>query len=352
MSEAALSDLVDAARRPGARPLAASLLPAPRLAEGLARVERLLQAAARQAPDEPGAAARMLLDAGGKRLRPLLTLLSARAAACGGRARGRVALAVSAELLHAATLLHDDVLDDGLTRRGQPAPRVLYGNAVSVLAGDWLLTKALELALRSRVPGAPALLVQTLRRLVEGEALQLRLRGDASFSPGDALRVARLKTGALFGFCGEAGAATARAPEHIRAALRTFGERCGVAFQIADDLLDLEGDARTLGKAVLADVTEGKASLPVALALEAEPRLRGELRALLDARLEAGEADAGQGRARLLAERIARTGALAAARRIAERERDLAVAALEVLAPSGATGLLCRLGGALLDRTH
>jgi octaprenyl-diphosphate synthase len=254
--------------------------------------------------------------------------------------------------MHAATLLHDDVIDDGLTRRGHPAPRVLYGNAVSVLAGDWLLTSALDLAVRSRVPEAPSLLVQALRRLVEGEALQLRLRGDAAFVPNDALRVARLKTGALFGYCGEAGAVCAGAPERVRAALRTFGERCGVAFQIADDLLDFEADAVTLGKAVLADVAEGKASLPVAIALEKEPPLRDELRALLAARLESPDPGALEDRAHSLAGRIARTGALAAARRVAERERDLAVAALDALAPSSAAALLRRLGAALLDRTH
>src|SRR5436309_10966386 len=136
----------------------------------------LLQAALR-GPRELAPAAVHLLRAGGKRVRPLLVLLSARAAAPGRRGRGRVALALVAELVHSATLLHDDVIDDGLTRRGLPAPRVAYGNGVSVLAGDWLLAASLELALRSRAPGAVEALVRTLRILVEGEARQPGLRG-------------------------------------------------------------------------------------------------------------------------------------------------------------------------------
>src|SRR5207248_424193 len=154
----------------------------------------------------------------GERARPRLTRLAARAAAPGRRARGRVALALVAGLVHSATLLHDDVIDDGLTRRGQPAPRVAYGNAVSVLSGDWLLAASLELTLRSRVPAAMPALVRTLRTLVEGEARQLALRGRTDFSAEDALFVAAKKTGSLFAFCGEAGALAAarRAAEKER----------------------------------------------------------------------------------------------------------------------------------------
>src|SRR5207245_566274 len=206
LTSAGLQDLVEAAARPEARPSAAQLLPVTAAAEGLSRLERLLVDAARRGPRELGPAAEALLRSGGKRVRPLLTLLSARAAAPGRRSRGRVALAVVAELVHSASLLHDDVIDDGLTRRGLPAPRVRYGNSVSVIAGDWLLTASLTLAQRSRVPGAVEALVRALHALVEGEALQLRLRGSTAFTVAEALQVARGKTGSLFAFCGEAGA--------------------------------------------------------------------------------------------------------------------------------------------------
>src|SRR2546423_13416932 len=136
LSTAGLSELHQAAASPLARPSAARLLPTARALEGIGRLEGLLLDAARRAPSELAGAAADLLKAGGKRVRPLLVLLAARAAAPGRRARGRVKLALTAELVHSATLLHDDVIDDRLTRRGLPPPRIAYGNGVSVLAGD------------------------------------------------------------------------------------------------------------------------------------------------------------------------------------------------------------------------
>lgn len=360
LGSAGLLDLRDAAGRPEARPQASQLLPGLLLAEGVPRLERLLLAAARSGPHDLGPAAAQLMGAGGKRVRPLLTLLSARAARPGHRAPGRVALALSAELVHSATLLHDDVIDDGLTRRGLPAPRVAFGNGVSVLSGDWLLATSLDLALRSRVPGALEALVRTLRELVTGEARQLSLRGRTDFAPEDALSVGRLKTGSLFAYCGEAGALAARAGPEVAAALREFGGRAGTAFQISDDLLDFEADAQTLGKAVLADAAEGKPSLPLAIALQRLPALREELSTLLAAarRVEElqredkarEEPELLRARARAFAERLAHTGALGAARRIAEGERDAALAALSPLPQSPTRELLAQVAWLLLER--
>jgi len=254
-------------------------------------------------------------------------------------------------MVHSATLLHDDVIDDGLTRRGLPAPRVAYGNGVSVIAGDWLLAASLDLALRANAPGALEALVRTLRQLVEGEARQIALRGKTEFSSDDALQIAYLKTGSLFAFCGEAGAMAARAPQEVTAALRDFGMRAGTTFQIADDLLDFESDAATLGKAVLADVTEGKPSLPLAIALKRLPPLREEMAALLKPEPEATE-DEVRARVRVFAARLSRTGALGAARRIAEKERDAALAALEPVPQSPTRELLAHVARALLSRSH
>src|SRR5437762_3869181 len=351
LTSAGLSDLVEAAARPEARPSAAQLLPVTAAAEGLARLERLLVGAARRGPRELAPAAEALVRSGGKRIRPLLTLLAARAAAPARRSRGRVALAVVAELVHSATLLHDDVIDDGLTRRGMPAPRVAYGNGVSVLAGDWLLAASLELALRADSPGALEALVRTLRQLVEGEARQIALRGKTDFTSDDALQIAHLKTGSLFAFCCEAVALASRAPVAVVAALRHFGIRAGSAFQIADDLLDFESDAATLGKAVLADVTEGKPSLPLAIALKRLPPLREELAELLKGPPETTE-DEVRARVRAFAGRLSRTGALGAARRIAEKERDAALAALERVPHSPTRELLAQVARDLLSRSH
>jgi len=346
-----LAELHEAAASPQARPSAAQLLPVAQSAEGIPRLERLLLAAARRAPRELAGAAADLVRAGGKRVRPLLLLLSARAAMPGRRARGRVPLALVAEMVHSATLLHDDVIDDGLTRRGLPAPRVAYGNGVSVIAGDWLLAASLELALRADSPGALEALVRTLRQLVEGEARQIALRGKTDFTSDDALQIAHLKTGSLFAFCGEAGALAARAPLGVVTALRDFGMRAGSAFQIADDLLDFESDAATLGKAVLADVTEGKPSLPLAIALKRLPPLRQEMAELLGAAPETPE-DELRARVRVFAARLSRTGALGAARRIAEKERDAALAALERVPHSPTRELLAQVARALLSRSH
>src|SRR5713226_8947945 len=317
LTSAGLSDLVEAAARPEARPSAAQLLPVTAAAEGLPRRKGLLAGAARR----------------------------------GRRARGRVALAVVAELVHSATLLHDDVIDDGLTRRGMPAPRVAYGNGVSVLAGDWLLAASLDLALRSRASGAMEALVRTLRTLVEGEARQLALRGRTDFTLEDALTIAAKKTGSLFAWCGEAGALAARAAPAVVAALREFGQRAGSAFQIADDLLDFEADASTLGKAVLADVAEGKPSLPLAIALKRLPVLREEMGKLLVAQgAEAEELQ--QARVRAFAVKLNRTGALGAARRIAERERDAALEALGPVPQSPTRNLLAQVAQVLLSRSR
>lgn len=348
LASAGLTELQEAAARPEARPSAAQLLPGAQALEGIPRLERMLLAAALRAPRELSGAAADLIKAGGKRVRPLLVLLSARAAAPGRRARGRIALALVAELVHSATLLHDDVIDDGLTRRGLPAPRIAYGNGVSVLAGDWLLTASLELALRSRAPGAVESLVRTLRRLVEGEARQLALRGSTSFTSDDALQIAHLKTGSLFAFCGEAGALAAGAPEPVRAALHDFGLRAGSAFQIADDLLDFEADAATLGKAVLADVAEGKPSLPLAIALKRLPPLREEMAELLRGLPE----DEMRTRTRAFATRLSRTGALGAARRIAEKERDASLAALSRIPDSPTRELLAQVARSLVSRSR
>ena len=351
LTSAGLSDLIEAAARPEAHPSASQLLPVTAAAEGLHRLERLLVSAARAGPRDLGPAAEALLRSGGKRVRPLLTLLAARAAMPDRRSRGRVALAVVAELVHSATLLHDDVIDDGLTRRGLPAPRVAYGNGVSVLAGDWLLAASLDLALRSRTPGAMEALVRTLRTLVEGEARQLALRGRTDFTQDDAIAIAAKKTGSLFGWCGEAGALAARARPAVVESLREFGQRAGCAFQIADDLLDFEADAATLGKAVLADVAEGKPSLPLAIALKRLPVLREDMRKLLSAEDSESE-EMRRARVRAFAVKLNRTGALGAARRIAERERDAALAALEAVPQSATRDLLAQVAQLLLSRSR
>ncbi len=289
-------------------------------------VENGLPALADGGPGLAGRAARHLVGAGGKRVRPLLVILAARAAGVPGEsvdARASVTkLAQAAELVHAATLLHDDVLDDGRTRRGMPAARVLWGNAASVLGGDFLLIRALELTAATGVVGALGDLLAAIGRMIDGEALQLEHRGRSDLDADGYLSVVDGKTASLFAWCGRAGARLAASDAATGDALGAYGLHLGRAFQIVDDVLDVEGDPRALGKSVLSDVREGKLTLPVLFALEREPSLR----AVLDACVAADADDAGD-----VAAAVTRTGAAQAARARAREETARAVAALEGL---------------------
>lgn len=304
----------------------------------MSEVEAALPDVAGAGPGAAGLAARHLVGAGGKRVRPLLVILAARAAAAGrdgkethgdGKDFAKDAvivarLAQAAELVHAATLLHDDVLDDGVTRRGLPAARVLWGNAASVLGGDFLLVRALELTSSTNVPGALTELLQAIGRMIDGEALQLEHRGRSDLDARSYLEVVDGKTASLFAWCGRAGARLADA-SHALDALGAYGLHLGRAFQMVDDVLDVEGDPRALGKSVMSDLREGKLTLPVLIALEREP----ELRARLDACCAAGSDEAAG-----IAEAVSRSGAAHAARAAAQRETERAVAALASMPPS------------------
>jgi octaprenyl-diphosphate synthase len=323
-----LSQLEQSALR-GVRPerAQAALADVPALAETLGALEAELSRATEDAEARLQAAARHLVSAGGKRIRPMVTLLAC--GACGGDMRSAVPYAVAAELTHSATLLHDDVIDDGPVRRGQPASRVIWGNAVSVLSGDWLLTRALEVV--SREPGRSAALpslLATMRRLVEGEVLQLSLRGSFAASEKDYLDVVVGKTASLFGWAAAAGAWAAERNGPLPEALSRFGEGVGIAFQLVDDALDYAADPALLGKRLGTDLIEGKATLPLIRACEAEPRLRDRLSALVDGR-EDGEAVASD-----VIGVVKRVGGVEDARALAREHTMKALAALEEI-PDG-----------------
>jgi octaprenyl-diphosphate synthase len=318
-----LSQLVQSAVR-GVRPekAQAALAEVPRLAEELLSLERELTRATADAEVRLGDAARHLVGSGGKRIRPTVALLAC--GACGGELAKSIPFAVAAELTHSATLLHDDVIDDGAQRRGRPASRVLWGNAVSVLSGDWLLTRALEIVAGhpARSAALPALLA-TMRRLVEGEVLQLSLRGHFQASEQDYFDVVNGKTASLFGWCAAAGAWAAGARGELPTALARFGERIGTAFQLVDDALDYAADPAKLGKRLGTDLAEGKATLPLIRACAAEPGLRQKLASLMDG------TESPEGVAREVIDSVQRTGGIDAARAIARQYTGEAMAALE-----------------------
>jgi octaprenyl-diphosphate synthase len=221
-------------------------------------------------------AVRRMLDAGGKRIRPRFTLLGAEAV--GGRAEDHLRLAAFMELIHVATLIHDDVVDNAETRRGVNATAVDFGNRISVLAGDYLFAWIFKNVTADYAAPIPHILSATLADLTDGEVLQLRALSDLDTTLGDYVEIASKKTAALFAASAECGALAAGGSPFAVKALRDFGTAYGIAFQMRDDLLDLTADEATLGKPVGNDLRERKMTIPLILALAANDRdFRGDV---------------------------------------------------------------------------
>lgn len=207
--------------------------------------------------------ARHLIDSGGKRIRPMLTIASARM--CGYEGTGHVTLAASVEFMHTATLLHDDVVDESDLRRGKTAARILWGNEASVLVGDFLLGQAFKMMVDVGSMGALRILSNAAAVIAEGEVMQLAASKNMATTEDDYLAVINAKTAALFSAAAEVGAVVAERPQQEHAALRSFGRNLGLAFQLVDDALDYSGEQAKLGKTVGDDFREGKITLPIVL---------------------------------------------------------------------------------------
>ena len=208
-----------------------------------------------------------IVAAGGKRLRPLLTLASARM--CGYDGPRHVQLATCVEFIHTATLLHDDVVDESVLRRGLASANAIFGNKASVLVGDFLFARAFQLMVEDGSLPVLAILSAAAATIAEGEVLQLATQNDLSTTEDQYLDVVRGKTAALFAAACEVGAVVADRPEAERRALRAYGMNLGIAFQLVDDALDYAADEGTLGKTVGDDFREGKMTLPVLTAFAA-----------------------------------------------------------------------------------
>jgi octaprenyl-diphosphate synthase len=209
---------------------------------------------------------RYLQQSGGKRLRPALVLLSARFAGGGGKTA--VQLGAVVEMLHAATLVHDDVIDVAQTRRGRPSANVQWGNHTCVLAGDWLYMQAFQVALRARNFHVLDLLIGLTQMMVEGELIQLDRIGRIDISEADCMELVDRKTACLFSACAKLGAVAAEAAAAVEEKLGDFAWNLGMAFQLIDDMLDFVSRETTLGKPVGGDLREGKVTLPLVYALE------------------------------------------------------------------------------------
>jgi octaprenyl-diphosphate synthase len=211
-----------------------------------------------------------LQEGGGKRLRPALLLLSA--GACGYRGSSAIRLGAVVELIHSATLIHDDVIDAAHTRRGRPSANARWGNHMSVLAGDWLYMQSFEMALRERNFTILDILIDLTQNMVEGELLQLTCLGHIGLGESEAIGLAFRKTACLFSGCARLGAVLGNQEKEIESALAEYGRHAGLAFQLVDDLLDFTASPEQLGKPVLSDLKEGKVTLPLIFALEAEAK--------------------------------------------------------------------------------
>ena len=286
--------------------------------------------------------AEYIVGSGGKRLRPMLHLLAARAA--GYEGRDHVQLAALIEFIHTSTLLHDDVVDESDLRRGRRTANAVWGNAASVLVGDFLYSRSFQMMVELDSMRVMRILADTTNRIAEGEVLQLLNIGNPDTHEQAYLDVIERKTAVLFSAATRLGAVLAGLPAAQEEALACYGLELGHAFQIADDVLDYASDAGTLGKNVGDDLAEGKPTLPLIIAITRSAPAQATM---LREAIRAGGRDALE----QVLEAIRDTDALAASRDRAHAYADRARDALADLAPSPTRDGLALLAGYAVDRT-
>jgi octaprenyl-diphosphate synthase len=223
-----------------------------------------------------------LRESGGKRVRPALLILAAHSVGGRGDAESVIRLATVMEMLHTATLVHDDIIDNADLRRSRPSINSRFGNQTAVLMGDWLYMSAFETSLEERSLEILDILTNLTRKMTEGELIQLTMIGNAEITRDTYFDILRRKTAYLFSGCCEIGAILGGGSAEDQKALREYGLNLGIAFQLADDLLDFTSNEDTLGKAAGADLLEGKITLPLILLLEKEPDVRRNLESIMD----------------------------------------------------------------------
>ncbi len=289
--------------------------------------------------------ARYLIDAGGKRLRPMLTLASAHLL---GDASGKqVNYAAAVEFMHNATLLHDDVVDESDMRRGKPAARKVWGNQASVLVGDFLLGQAFLMMVEAGELDALEVLSKAAAVIAEGEVLQLSKAGDPGTTDAEYMQIIGAKTAMLFEAATEVGAMAGGASGKLREAMAEYGRELGLAFQLVDDALDYGGADGSLGKNTGDDLREGKMTLPVILALSVASGI--ERQAVLDA---LGHAESGQTELAKVREIIDRHGTLKTTIERAEAHAEAAKAALAALPPTELRDLLADVADFCVSRVY
>ena len=324
-----LAKLVNLSNQQGLEELAAQLQDLSSfLHDDLERIEKALRSL--ELPDAlVGRTAGHLLSHGGKRLRPLCVALASHLGTGFNSASADIAVAV--ELVHHATLLHDDVVDLADFRRGAPTARTEYGNAASIFAGDWLLIEALRRVRRAALGNALGELLATIEEMILAESLQLEYRRRVDTPEEVYFRVAEGKTAALFRWAMLAGGQAGQLPGGACEALGLYGLHLGVAFQLTDDLLDLVGDQARTGKTLLTDLRDGMMTFPLIFALEQRPELRDPLARVL---AQPDHDDAAEEVFQTVVGAVRETGAIERSRELAQYRSIQAVRSLESL-PDG-----------------
>ncbi len=307
----------------------------------MAEVDRVI--AQRLDSDVPlvGEVSHYIISAGVKRLRPVLLLLSCGALGYTGDQRHHLPAVV--EFIHTATLLHDDVVDESTLRRGRPTANENFGNPASVLVGDFLYSRAFQMMVDAGSMRVMQTLADATNVIAEGEVLQLMNMHDASLDEAGYLRVIRSKTAKLFEASARLGAILAHSPSGIETACADYGQALGTAFQVIDDVLDYDGNSAEMGKNLGDDLREGKATLPLILAMQRGNAEQG--RTVREA-IETGNVD----RLSDIVAIVRDTGALAATRSAAAAEAQRAIDAAMQLPDNAYRTAMVALASQLLDR--
>jgi octaprenyl-diphosphate synthase len=310
----------------------------------LALVDRLIAERLDQGPAQVREAGAWVLNAGGKRLRPTLLLAASRA--LGYEGDRDVTYAAAVEMIHTATLVHDDIIDHASVRRGRATANSRWGNQLTVLLGDWLFASAMEMALTLGDLGALRLLSRATMLMTEGEVLALGLKGRLDVNRQQYLEITQRKTAELFAAASALPATLVDSAPRWVGPFLDYGRHLGTCFQMVDDLLDITSSQERLGKPVFSDLREGRLTLPFILLL---PNLGPDERRAVQGFLagaELREADI-----TFLREQLERHGALAAARSVAAEYGDRAAEALSPLPPSREKEALMAVPALMLDRT-
>ena len=284
---------------------------------------------------------RYIIAAGGKRLRPALLLLMCGALGYSGEQRFNMAAVV--EFIHTATLLHDDVVDESTLRRGRATANEAFGNPASVLVGDFLYSRAFQMMVDAGDLRIMQTLAEATNVIAEGEVLQLMNMNDASLSENNYLLVIRSKTAKLFEASARLAALLAKSSPAVEQNCADYGQALGTAFQVIDDVLDYDGDVQEMGKNLGDDLREGKATMPLIIAMQ---RAAPAERTLIEQAIATGGVDHMQ----QIIEIVQKTGALTATRAAAAAEAQRALDALHTLPQNTYADALRQLASQLLDR--